>query len=104
MARIWGPEGLKGESDEYQWLQTFCDITEGEDVRWQIIVEHEEGDDLGDWDDDDRKFLVDDEAVVRFLENLLQKYKSSPSVFPRKYPLKVAGEQVFIEQFLPDRK
>lgn len=87
MRRIWGPEGLKGESDEYQWIQTSCGITEGDDVRWQIIVEHEEGNNLGDWDDDDRTFLIDDEAVVRFLEDLRQKYKSSTSAFRRQYPI-----------------
>lgn len=87
MERVWGPEGLGGDSGEYQWLQAACGITEEEDVRWQDIIEHNEGDALCDLDEDDKKFLDDDKAVIQFLEDLLQKYKNSPSAYPRPYPV-----------------
>lgn len=86
MERVWGPEGQGCESGEYQWLEVACGITEQEDVRWQDIIEHEDGNGLGDLEEDDQKFLDDDKAVIQFLEDLLQRYKSAPTAFPRKYP------------------
>ena len=86
MTRVWGPEGFGGGPDEYQWLQTSCEISEEEDVRWQEIVEHSAGEIEPEDEEVDHEFLNDDKAVVPFLEAFLKKYKSAPSIFPRKFP------------------
>ena len=87
ITRVWGPEGFDSDTGGYEWLQTYCGVTEADDVRWQIVVEHSVGDDQEDWEDEDHVFLADDKAVSQFLEDMLQKYKNSPSTYPRQYPV-----------------
>ena len=79
MNRVWGEDGLGGEQEEYAWLLENYNITEEDDVKWQLILQHCM-DDLYDEDLEDEElmlFLEDDHAVIRFLQEFLRKYRSS---------------------------
>lgn len=83
--RVWGDEGPGGEPAEYAWLRKHYQISEEEDVQWQLVLQYEE-DDLADEDladDDLMDFLEDNLAVILFLEGLLRKYQSSTEIYPR---------------------
>lgn len=86
MDYVWGDEGLGGEVAEYEWLLATYGITEEEDVKWQIILEHWMGE-LREEDESDAElmeFINDDDAVIAFLTNFLEKYQTSSQVYPRK--------------------
>ncbi|SFI36696.1 putative phosphothreonine lyase domain-containg protein [Nitrosomonas sp. Nm34] len=77
--RIWGSKGFDGTSSEYNWLQHNYGISEEDDVRWQLILEHD-ADELADEDREDHelmKFLEDEHAVQQFLQQLLRCYRSA---------------------------
>ena len=83
MERVWGEDGLGGEPDEYAWLLENCNISEEDDVQWQLVLQHSMND-LPDEDMEDEElitFLEDDHAVIRFLQDFLSKYKSSPASY-----------------------
>ncbi len=83
MQRVWGEDGLNGEPDAYAWLAEQYQITEEEDVQWQLILEYEYGD-LSDDDLSDQEvmdFVEDDNTVVEFLKRILSKYKSSDATY-----------------------
>ncbi len=77
--RVWGNDGFGGESEEYEWLQSHYEITEDEDVQWLNVLNY----DMDELDEDDledeekMQFLEDDEAVCKFLIELLRKYQSN---------------------------
>ena len=86
MDRVWGEEGLGGEAGAYEWLKEHYQISEEEDVQWQLILEYDM-DDLCEEDLEDEElmeFLEDNFAVVLFLETLLRKYQSSTETYPRR--------------------
>lgn len=83
MDRVWGEEGLGGEPEEYAWLLENFNISEYDDVQWQLILQHSMND-LPDEDMEDEElmtFLEDDHAVIKFLQDFLRKYKSSPESY-----------------------
>lgn len=85
MDRVWGEDGLGGEPDEYAWLLKNYNITEEDDVQWQLILQYDMGD-LPDEDTEDEDlmiFLEDDCAVVQFLQEYLRKYKGSSAIYAR---------------------
>lgn len=79
MDRVWGEDGLEGDPDEYAWLLENYKITEEDDVQWQLILQYHMEDLPGeDMEDEDLMlFLKDDHAVIQFLQEYLQKYRSS---------------------------
>lgn len=83
MDRVWGEDGLGGEPDEYAWLLKNYNITEEDDVQWQLILQYSMND-LYDEDLEDEElmtFLEDDQAVIQFLQEFLRKYKSSSASY-----------------------
>lgn len=83
MDRVWGEDGLGGQPDEYAWLLKKYNITEEDDVQWQLILQYDMND-LPDEDKEDEElmdFLKDDHAVIQFLEKYLMKYKGSSAVY-----------------------
>ncbi len=43
MSRVWGKDGLHGEPEEYRWLEKNYGISEGDDVWWQLTIQHHFG-------------------------------------------------------------
>jgi len=87
MDRVWGDPGLGGDADEYAWLEENYGITEGEDVKWQFVLQYFVTHDLPEEDEEDPEvmdFLEDYEAVTDFLNSLLRKYQSGDRVYPRE--------------------
>lgn len=89
MDRVWGPEGVGGESEAYAWLKEHFGISEEEDLQWQDVLSDWAGSldvDLEDLDEAEKErviaFLQDDPSVTTFLEALLQRYKSSAARYP----------------------
>ncbi|EIC31340.1 MULTISPECIES: ATP-binding protein [Methylomicrobium] len=83
MDRVWGEDGLGGEPDEYAWLLENFNITEEDDVQWQLILQHSMND-LYDEDLEDEElmtFLEDDQSVIQFLQEFLGKYKNSSASY-----------------------
>lgn len=86
MDRVWGDEGLGGDLEEYAWLLENYDITEEEDVQWQLILQHHT-DDLPIEDQEEEEvmlFLENDHAVIKFLQEYLSKYKSASVSYSRR--------------------
>lgn len=86
MDRVWGEEGLGGESKEYEWLLKNCNISEEEDVQWQLILQHHM-DVLPAENQEDEEvmsFLEDPQAVKQFLQEFLAKYKTSSATYTRE--------------------
>lgn len=83
MSRVWGGDGFDGTAIEYEWLLRNFNIKEEEDVRWQLILQHESADLPAEELDNEEvmRFLEDDEAVVNFLMVFLSKYKSSAEIY-----------------------
>lgn len=84
VTRVWGREGLQGSAAEYAWLLDTYDISEEEDVQWQLVFEYAI-DEMLDEDLDDEEvmtFVEDDAAVMDFLRRFLSKYRSSAVSFP----------------------
>ena len=86
MDRVWGEDkGLGGTDEEYAWLLANYEISEEEDVKWQLVLEGSMGD-LPEEDADDpevQEFLDDEAAVHVFLEGFLEKYHGSTAVYQR---------------------
>jgi hypothetical protein len=84
MDRVWGPPGLSGEGDEYEWLEESCGISQELDVSWQLILEHAIDAQLPEDEYDPEVIaLVEYEAtVLNLLTELLAKYRGS-APFPR---------------------
>ena len=84
MERVWGPQGFGGEPEEYGWLEWRYQISEEEDVQWQLILEYQLGELREEDLEDDQlmQFLENNFAVVVFLEDLLRKYRSSVAEYP----------------------
>lgn len=83
MGRVWGEDGLGGEPAEYAWLSKNFNITEEDDVQWQLILQHSMND-LYDEDLEDEEvmtFLEDGQAVIQFLQEFLRKYKNSSASY-----------------------
>lgn len=59
--RVWGEEGLDSAPEAYEWLLKNYNISEEEDVKWQLILEYHT-DDLPIEDQNDKE-------VMDFLEN-----------------------------------
>ncbi|CFB60455.1 MULTISPECIES: hypothetical protein [Pandoraea] len=86
MERVWGEPGLDGTSDEYKWLEANYQITEEEDVKWQMALQYFVNHDLPEDDESDPEvmaFLDDYDAVRSFLAEFLRKYRSSDKVYLR---------------------
>jgi len=85
VTRVWGKEGLQGSAPEYAWLLDTYDISEEEDVEWQLVLEHEIGEMLDEDLDDEEvmAFVENDVTVIGFLQRFLAKYQSSTASFPR---------------------
>lgn len=88
MARVWGPAGFGGEQEAYAWLKEQFGISEADDVQWQDVLSDWSGtldEDTADLDVDElenvKAFLQDDNAVMTFLETLLQRYRSSSATY-----------------------
>jgi hypothetical protein len=91
MERVWGEDGFGGELVAYDWLYEHYGISERDDLHWQDILSHyadELPDSLGDLTEEEiaevMEFVEDDTRVVRFLERLLEQYRSSTAVYPQK--------------------
>lgn len=85
MDRVWGEESLRGEPEEYDWLLANYNISEEEDVQWQLILQHHMGD-LPVEDQEDEEvmlFLENEHAVIQFLQVYLSKYKNSSATYMR---------------------
>jgi|ERR1043165_2923424 hypothetical protein len=85
MERVWGPEGFGGEIAEYEWLLANFNITEEEDVRWQLVLQ-QHMDDLPEEDREDPEviqFLQNDTLVDKVLAAVLTKYRSNSATYPR---------------------
>lgn len=79
MDRVWVNNGFDGSPEQYEWLLKNYNISEEDDVKWQLIMEHHM-DDLctEDQNDDDvMAFLENTISVNRFLQEFLTKYRSS---------------------------
>lgn len=74
--RIFGHNGFDGTSEQYGWLMAHYNISEEEDVRWQMILEYDMDELVADSDTYLMKFLENKHAVDIFLLNLLMKYRS----------------------------
>ncbi|VVE14611.1 MULTISPECIES: hypothetical protein [Pandoraea] len=86
MERVWGDPGLEGTSDEYKWLEGHYQITEEEDVKWQMALQYFVNHDLPEDDGSDPEvmaFLNDYDAVRSFLAEFFRKYRSSDKVYLR---------------------
>ncbi|WP_338496600.1 hypothetical protein [Delftia tsuruhatensis] len=86
MDRVWGDEGLDGKTEEYEWLLKNYNISEEEDVQWQLILQHHMDDLPAEDQEDDEvmSFLEDPHAVKQFLQAFLAKYKTSSATYPRE--------------------
>ncbi len=85
MDRVWGDEGLGGELEEYEWLLQTYNISEEEDVQWQLILQYDM-DDLpieNQEDEEVMSFLENPHDVNNFLQTLLAKYKASLETYKR---------------------
>jgi hypothetical protein len=83
MSRVWGEKGLGGSNEEYEWLLNTYNVSEEEDVQWQLIIQHDMND-LPIEDQEDKElmtFLNDKAAVNIFLKEHLSKYKSSKETY-----------------------
>lgn len=83
MNRVWGEDGLHGETEEYRWLEEHYGITEEDDVWWQLTIQHHLGD-LPEEDQEDAEvmnFLSDDVRVEQFLRDLLRRYQSNTTTY-----------------------
>ncbi|MNZ57953.1 hypothetical protein D3C78_759490 [compost metagenome] len=82
MDRVWNGD-FGGESVEYEWLLENFNVTEEDDVQWQLIIQHSTNnlpeEELKD--EELMAFLEDDGAVVDFLEKLVKKYRSSSASY-----------------------
>jgi len=86
MERVWGSLGLDGTLEEYAWLNATYQITEEEDVKWQMVLVYFVTHDLPKGDEKDPEamaFLNDYDPVGSFLTELLRKYRSNDKVYPR---------------------
>ena len=88
LAYIFDRPDFEGTPDQYQWLEEHYGVTEEEDVRFaqalQYVYEGEAGlEDQKRGDPDVMGFLKDDEAVERFLQELLAKYDAAADVYPQ---------------------
>jgi hypothetical protein len=86
MDRVWGDKGLGGEPEEYAWLLTHYNVTEEEEVQWQLILQDHMGD-LPVEDQEDEEvmlFLENNDAVISFLQAYLSKYKSASTIYSRR--------------------
>lgn len=88
MARVWGPTGFGGEQEACAWLKEQFGISEADDVQWQDVLSDWSGtldEDTADLDVDElenvKAFLQDDNAVMTFLETLLQRYRNSSATY-----------------------
>ncbi len=77
MQRVWGSIKFNGDGDQYEWLNMNYGISEEDDVRWQLILEKNQGELDEDHDPENLAFLRDDIAIEAFLTRLLQKYRSN---------------------------
>lgn len=85
--RVWGEEGLDSAPEAYEWLLKNYNISEEEDVKWQLILEHHT-DDLPVEDQNDKEvmdFLENTHEVNKFLHVFLAKYKASSSIYTQYY-------------------
>ena len=88
MDRVWGAEGFSGAWEEYEWVLEHYGVTEGDDVAWSGILDF----DAEELDPDDAanqkwmSFVISDEQVIPFLEQLLKKYQGNTVVVPRDLP------------------
>ena len=86
MERVWGEDGFDGKVDDYRWLQEHYGISEMDDVHWQLILECD-ADELSEEDLEDQElmvFLNDKKAVRKFLQRLLESYRSTSTVSPKR--------------------
>ncbi|CAN7782508.1 hypothetical protein LJR175_008222 [Variovorax sp. LjRoot175] len=88
--RIFGSGGFDGEPGQYEWLLSNYGVSEFDDVQWQMICEWERGE-FGEGMDyteeelaEREGFLADEPAVIAFLEELLIRYRSGATSFPRQ--------------------
>jgi hypothetical protein len=79
MDRVWGKEGLHGEPEEYVWLKEHYGITEEDDVRWQLTIQHhfEELPEEDQADEDVMRFLNDEGGLKKFLKSFLDRYQAN---------------------------
>lgn len=88
MERVWGSDGLQGEVAEYGWLLTHYEISEEDDNKWLNILQFalEGREDFVEDDNENAEiltFLEEDGAVVRFLLDILKRYRSCEAVYRR---------------------
>lgn len=98
MDRVWGEDGFDGTSDDYQWLQKNYGISEEDDVLWQLILEYD-ADELSEEDLEDQElmvFLEDKKAVRQFLQRLLESYRNTSTVSPKRKPSADGADQASV--------
>ena len=74
-----------GSNESYEWLFDNFGVTADDDARWQHVIDDESAEALNPHDTDDAAtiaFLKDENALIAFLEGLLEKYQSSELVYP----------------------
>lgn len=69
--------------EQIPWLTAEYGITMEEHLRYELIIDDESGDLVEqEPDEESLAFVHDEEAVLRFLQGLLQKYRSGTAVYP----------------------
>lgn len=92
---IFGPEGLEGTFEEYEWLMENYSVSEEDDVKWVDLLHYYNGDldenpSIATLSDEERaevmRFVSDKEAHLPFLFEIVHKYDASRKRFPRRTP------------------
>jgi hypothetical protein len=85
--RIFGFESYPSR-EQIPWLTAEYGISLEEHLRYELILD-DEGGDLAEKEPDEESlaFVHDEEAVLRFLQGLLQKYRSGTAVYPANVAL-----------------
>jgi len=87
--RLFGDAGFEGTPEQYEWLAGKAGIPASDDLKWRYVIDQEADDKLDPElpaDEAMIAFLGDDEAVQRFLEALLERYRSATQATPPAAP------------------